>query len=76
MTPTEIKVRMLLFGVKQVRIAERLGVYPSAVHNVISGFSRAEKVERAIANEIGMDRDEIFPVIRGKYTPEHVVVST
>ncbi|MDI3547923.1 MAG: Winged helix-turn-helix DNA-binding [Halanaerobiales bacterium] len=63
MTPREIRANLVLKGIKQREIAEKADVTPGFVSMVISGYRNGEKaleVKKIIAEELGMDVDEVF----------------
>ncbi len=61
----ERKARLMLAGVTQTEIADRLGVTVMHVSHVIAGRRRSPRVEQAVADAIGSPPNRVFP----KYNP-------
>lgn len=57
----EIQYRMKRAGVTQAAIAEKLGIKPPTVCNVIKGTATSARVKTAIAKALGLSVDEIWP---------------
>ena len=60
--PRQRKAALALKGVKQADIARLLGVAPTHVSDVIYGRRRSVRVERAIAEALGRQVEELFPI--------------
>lgn len=60
MTPTEIKIRLLLAHRTQTEIARGLGCDHSAVSNTIRGRRRTPRIRRAIAEAVGASYLEMW----------------
>ena len=65
MEPQTIKAKLVEAGVAHVTIARRLDppVNPSAITHIIKGNMRSDRVQRAIAEAIGIDVSSIWPSI-------------
>ena len=61
MTPLEIKIEMLRAGVTQAEIARRLGVTKPSVCQAVNGVRASDRIQREIADAIGMDPARVFP---------------
>ena len=48
-------------GLKLGELADRLGVCQSALSHTIHGRRRPERIARAIADELGMSVDQLWP---------------
>lgn len=51
-------------GIKQKEIASQLGVTPQFVNAVIRGKRSTNSIQKAIADAIGLDIDQVFPVTK------------
>ncbi|WP_291163388.1 helix-turn-helix domain-containing protein [Gemmatimonas sp. UBA7669] len=60
LTATERKARLREAGVSQSTAAEKAGVKPAMVSMVINGKTRSYRVERVLAELMGLDREEAF----------------
>ncbi len=56
-----IKVLLVVAGVKQVDIARRLRVSRSFVSEVVAGKKRTYRIRRAIARALGVTVAELWP---------------
>ncbi|MDY0013857.1 MAG: helix-turn-helix transcriptional regulator [Rhodocyclaceae bacterium] len=61
MNKAEIKRQLKIAGVKQKQIAEKCGVTPQFVNQVVSGKRTTISVVAAIADAIGRPVAEVFP---------------
>ncbi len=61
MNKAEIKRYLKIAGVKQKEIAEKCGVTPQFVNQVVSGRRTTLSVVSAIADAIGRPVSEVFP---------------
>jgi len=61
MTGRDRKAEMVRKGVRQSAIARRLNVSSTSVSDVVSGRSRSARIEQAIAEALGLPREELFP---------------
>jgi plasmid maintenance system antidote protein VapI len=59
MTHNEIKFALMQMGIRQSDLAKEIGVTPAAVHNVIHGRSRSDKIASHLARRIGVPIEEI-----------------
>jgi lambda repressor-like predicted transcriptional regulator len=57
----EIKAALRMKGVTQARLADQLGVARATVSMVISGASRSERIQQAIADVLGFAQNDIWP---------------
>lgn len=57
----DIKAALEKAGVTQVELAHRLGVTPMAIWQVIHGNSRSARIEREIADVIGLPLSTVWP---------------
>lgn len=64
MHPEDIKAELRKKGSSQKKIADCMKVNQTTVHNVIHGACKSERVAKAIAEVIGVDRSELWP---GRY---------
>jgi len=65
MTPTEIKIALLLKGITQKSIARSLGVSLAAVNMVVNGRQRSNRVEGAICKAVDVPKSKAFPESSG-----------
>lgn len=56
-----IKARLIERGIKLVDIARELGIAPPTVTQVISGIKTSRRIQKTIAQKIGMNVDELWP---------------
>lgn len=56
----DIKKLMILAGISQAEIAERLGITKSLVNHVVSGIRSNQKVRQAIADAVGRSVEELW----------------
>jgi Ner family transcriptional regulator len=68
MHPEDIKAALRKHGSSQAKVARKLNVAITSVHNVIHGACKSERIAKAIADIIGIDRAELWP---GRYEPIH-----
>jgi lambda repressor-like predicted transcriptional regulator len=61
MHPEEIKAALRMRGYTQARLAEAMGAHPSTVSQVIAGYGKSARLQRAIAEIIGKPQAEIWP---------------
>lgn len=61
MKPNEILAALMLKGVKQREIAQKLKVTHVAINHVIYGRGKSRRVQEEIARIIGRDVNEIWP---------------
>jgi len=61
MSPQKIKSLLVARGIKQVEIANHLGVSVQAVHGVIVGASKSRRVSTEIARRLGQPVAKLFP---------------
>ena len=64
MTPTQIKAAIILAGDSQRQIAQRLKVTDGAVHQVVQGIAKSQRIQDEIARVIGKKAKEIWPSAR------------
>lgn len=69
MHPEDIKAALRKQRSSQAKIARQLGVNQTTVHNVIYGGCKSERIAKAIADVIGVDRSVIWP---DRYDPPAV----
>ena len=60
MPGTEIARRLFEIGRTQAGIARILGVAPFTVGRVLHGYGSSERIERAIAEAIGLPWEKVF----------------
>jgi lambda repressor-like predicted transcriptional regulator len=65
MHPAHINAALQVKGTRARRLAEQLGVQPSAVCDVICGRSRSRRIATAISQAIGKPVPQIWP--NGEY---------
>ena len=51
---------MLQKGIRQVDIANKLGVSRAAVCNVIKGYGASRRIKKAIADALGLTIEELW----------------
>ncbi|MDR0441575.1 MAG: helix-turn-helix domain-containing protein [Candidatus Accumulibacter sp.] len=61
MHPEEIKAALRMRGYTQARLAEKLYVNPSTVSQIIAGYGKSARLQKAIARIIGKTVSEIWP---------------
>jgi lambda repressor-like predicted transcriptional regulator len=61
MTPLEIKIAYMTKGIKFSATARRIGVSPAVVSRVVNRFSWSVTVATAVADDLGLAFDEVFP---------------
>lgn len=66
MHPEDIKAELRKRRSSQTKIARALNVNQTSVHNVIYGGCKSERIAKAIADVIGVDRSELWP---GRHDP-------
>lgn len=66
MHPEDIKAALRKRGSSQSRVARDLGVAQTSVHNVIHGACKSDRIAKAIADIVGVDRADLWP---GRYAP-------
>lgn len=59
--PIERKAMMVRRQVRQIDLAEELGVSQSSVSQALSGERRSARIEQAIAEALGMPVEDVFP---------------
>lgn len=59
--PNWIKAELMRRGVRQTHIADRLGVTPSAVGQVIHGRRPSPRIREAVAAALGLTVEELWP---------------
>lgn len=64
MHPEDIKAALRKRGSGQAKLARELGVAITSVHNVIHGACKSERIAKAIADIVGVDRAVLWP---GRY---------
>lgn len=57
----KIKALLVLNGIKQVTISRKLKVTPTVVSFVISGKRKSARISKAIAQELNMKVEELWP---------------
>lgn len=57
----KVKALMVLNGIKGVDIAKKLKVSPVTVYIVISGKGKSRRIQKAIAEALGMSFEELWP---------------
>ena len=64
----EIKARLRSKGRTMSDIASSLQLTPATVHAVVSGRSYSKRVAQAIASELGLEVEDIWPekVVKGR----------
>lgn len=72
MHPADIKAALQKKGSSQAEIAHRLNKGTQTVSNVVNGRSTSRLIAQAIADEIGLTLDEIWP---GRY-PRLILTNT
>lgn len=63
MKPNEIRAALLLKNVRPIMIAAELEVSRSAVSSVISGTLKSRRIQKRIAEIIGKELGEIWPML-------------
>jgi len=61
MTPLEIRSAIEQAGLNQTSIARVLGIRQSAVSRIIAGTAISRRVHEAIAEAIGVSKEQIWP---------------
>jgi lambda repressor-like predicted transcriptional regulator len=64
MHPEDIKAMLRKAGSSQAGVARALGVNQTTVFNVIHGACKSERIAKAIADVVGVDRAVLWP---GRY---------
>ena len=57
----KVKALLVLNGIKQVTISRKLKVTPTVVSFVISGKRKSARISKAIAQELNMKVEELWP---------------
>lgn len=57
----KVKALMVLNGIKGVDIAKKLKVSPVTVYIVISGKGKSRRIQKAIADALGMSFEDLWP---------------
>jgi lambda repressor-like predicted transcriptional regulator len=65
MEPADIQCVLKKKGITQKAIARKLGVKEMSVSKVINRQIVADRIMRAVAEEIGLDRLQVFPEYYG-----------
>lgn len=65
MEPADIQCALKKKGITQKAIAQKIGVVEMSVSKVVNKQIVADRIMRAIAEEIGMDRLQVFPEYYG-----------
>ena len=60
MHPADIQAALKKLGYTQKQIAEELGIEPINISRVIHHIANSERVRRAVADAIGIDRTIVF----------------
>ena len=60
MTRNEIRAELIRRGIRLVDIARELKVAPSTVRVVVAGHRRSRRIERYIAQRIGLSYEEVW----------------
>jgi Ner family transcriptional regulator len=56
----EVKAEMVLKRVSQTQIADSLGITPGTVSAVINGHRKSKRVQRAIAEALGLKYETLW----------------
>lgn len=57
----KVKALMILNGIKGVDIARELRVSPTTVYVVLSGKGKSARIQKAIAEALGMNVKDLWP---------------
>lgn len=60
LSATERKAKLVMAHVSQAEVARKLGVSVGHVSEVVRGQRRSPRVERAVAESLGMPVEEVF----------------
>lgn len=69
MTPNQIKGRLIMADYRLVDIADECEVSEQSVGQIIRGLSTSDRIQRVIADKIGLPVEEVFPE---RYQPRKV----
>jgi lambda repressor-like predicted transcriptional regulator len=69
MRPEEIRAQMVLKGISQVSLAQKVGVHPVMISRVIYGRGTSRKVREIIATAIDCQVSDIWPPRARKTSP-------
>lgn len=61
MSPQQIKAGLILKGITQRQIAQRLGVSDAAVSQVIYGVEKNRRIREAIAEALEQPVEQVWP---------------
>ncbi len=61
MTPTEIRIALIRSGKTQAQLAVEIGVSRTMIFKLIEGQTVSERVERGIAQAVGLEVERIWP---------------
>lgn len=61
MSPQQIKAGLILKGITQRQIAQRLGVSDAAVSQVIYGVEKNRRIREAIAEALEQPIEQVWP---------------
>jgi transcriptional regulator with XRE-family HTH domain len=69
MKGNNIKIALLKRGIKQIELAQRLGLSLSQVNMIINGRRKTRWIQEAIAKELQMKVCDLFPTEERRLAP-------
>jgi len=57
----KIRAKMVEMGITNVSIAKKLNVRPVTVSVVLNGHEKSERIQKAIAEELGSTIEDLWP---------------
>jgi len=57
-----LKFAIINAGITQVELAQRLSISPTTLSEIVRGYAEpSEKIKRALARELGVSKEILFP---------------